>query len=137
MMQGGVAPQSVSLENELVGELSDPRSSAHRPDVLEQKHEQKSAVVPANGGSPKPEPNETRKRLNPIKRKQLQERLAEVEEEINRIEAAIAFCETQLQTFVSAEELQRQTHELGLRKSDLQQLMSEWEDLSAALESPG
>jgi len=127
------AQRSASLANELVGELSGTRSSAHQSDVGEEKHEQKSAVVPTNGGSPKPEPNEARKRLNPIKRKQMQERLAEVEEEITRVEAAIALYETKLQTFVSPEELQRQTHDLALQKSDLQQLMSEWEELSEAL----
>jgi len=70
------------------------------------------------------------KRLNPIKRKQMQDRLHEVEEEITRVEAAIALYETQLQSFVSAAETQRQTQELAIRKSDLQKLMEEWEELS-------
>src|SRR5262249_29658867 len=56
------------------------------------------------------------KRLNPIKRKQMQDRLHEVEEEITRVEAAIALYETQLQSFVSAAETQRQTQELAIRK---------------------
>jgi ATP-binding cassette, subfamily F, member 3 len=73
------------------------------------------------------------RRLNPIKRKQMQDRLREVEEEITRTEAAIALSETQLQSFVSAEETQRQTHELAARKSDLQDLMKEWEELSGNL----
>jgi hypothetical protein len=75
--------------------------------------------------------------LNPIKRQQMEDRLHEVEEEIARAEAAIALCETQLQSFVSAEETQRQTHELGRRKTDLQGLMKEWEEMSAALETAG
>jgi ATP-binding cassette subfamily F protein 3 len=75
------------------------------------------------------------KRVNPIKRKQAEGRLHEVEEEIARAEAAIALCETRLQTFVSAEEAQRQTGELESRKSDLQSLMKQWEDLSEILES--
>jgi ATP-binding cassette, subfamily F, member 3 len=77
------------------------------------------------------------KRLNPIKRQQMEERLHEAEEEIARAEAAIALCETQLQNFVSAEETQRQTQELGRRKTDLQSLMKEWEELSATLETAG
>ena len=48
------------------------------------------------------------KRLNPIKRKQLEERVHEIEEEIARVETAIAHCENSLLTFVSAEETQRQ-----------------------------
>ncbi len=77
------------------------------------------------------------KRLNPIKRQQMEDRLHEIEEEIARAEAAIALCETELQSFVSAEETQRQTQELALRKSDLQGLMEEWEELSEALETAG
>jgi ATP-binding cassette subfamily F protein 3 len=73
------------------------------------------------------------KRLNPIKRQQMQDRLHEIEEEIARAEAAIAVCETGLQSFVSAEETQRQTQELATRKSDLRGLMKEWEELSETL----
>jgi ATP-binding cassette, subfamily F, member 3 len=75
------------------------------------------------------------KRVNPIKRKQMEDRLHEIEEEIARAEAAIARCETQLQSFVSAEETQRQTVDLGRQKSDLQSLMKNWEELSEILES--
>ena len=63
----------------------------------------------------------------------MEDRLHEIEEEIARAEAAIVLCETQLQSFVSAEETQRQTQELAQRKTDLQSLMKEWEELSGAL----
>src|SRR6266404_6355545 len=74
------------------------------------------------------------KRLNPIKRQQMEDRLHEIEEEIARGEAEIALCETELQSFVSAEETQRQTQELARRKGDLQSRMKEWEELSGALQ---
>jgi ATP-binding cassette subfamily F protein 3 len=77
------------------------------------------------------------KRLNPIKRQQMEDRLHEIEEEIARAEAAIAVCETQMLTFVSAEETQLQTQDLARRKTDLQSLMTEWEELSGALETAG
>jgi ATP-binding cassette subfamily F protein 3 len=77
------------------------------------------------------------KRVNPIKRKQMEDRLHEIEEEIGRAEAAIAVCETALQSFVSAEETQRQTQALAQRKGDLQSLMKEWEELSGAIETAG
>jgi chromosome segregation ATPase len=77
------------------------------------------------------------KRLNPIKRQQMEERLHEIEKEIARAEEAVAFCETQLQSFVSQEETQRQTQELASSKSNLQKLMKEWEDLSESLETVG
>ncbi len=74
------------------------------------------------------------KRLNPIKRQQMEDRLHEIEEEIARAEAAIALSEAQMLTFVSAEETQQQIQELASRKSDLQSLMKEWEELSGALQ---
>jgi ATP-binding cassette subfamily F protein 3 len=75
------------------------------------------------------------KRLNPIKRKQMEDRMGEVEREIERLETAIAGCETALQAFVSAEETQRVSQELSDHKSELQSRMTEWEELGAALEA--
>ena len=143
--QGGAAQQTAEiesgLENELVGELSAMRSptngDAHGPAKEETKvPEPVSVATPANGNAPKREATDSKtKRLNPIKRKQLQGRLRELEEEITRMEAAITMCETQLQTFVSTEETQRQTQALAAHKSDLRGLMSEWEELSEALQT--
>src|SRR5450631_454984 len=95
-----------------------------------------SSPVPANGdrASAAEAAEPKGKRLNPIKRQQMEDRLHEIEEEIARAETAIALCETELQSFVSAEETQRQTQELALRKSDLQSFMKEWEELSGVLE---
>jgi ATP-binding cassette, subfamily F, member 3 len=75
------------------------------------------------------------KRLNPIKRKQLEERVHEIEENIARVETAIAQCETALLTFVSAEEMQQQNQQLEARRTELTSLMAEWEELSQALEA--
>jgi ATP-binding cassette subfamily F protein 3 len=95
--------------------------------------------APANGDrAPAGDATEPKgKRLNPIKRQQMEDRLHEIEEGIARAEAAIALCETGLQSFVSAEETQRQTQELAQRRTDLQSLMKEWEELSGALETAG
>jgi ATP-binding cassette subfamily F protein 3 len=91
--------------------------------------------VPVNGdGAPDADAAEPKgKRLNPIKRQQMEDRLHEIEEEIARAESAIALSETQLQSFVSPDETQRQTQELVRRKTDLQSLMTEWEELSEVL----
>src|SRR2546422_938498 len=75
------------------------------------------------------------KRLNPIKRKQMEERAHELEEEINRLEDTIADCEASLQTFVSAEESQRLTQELADRRAELKSRLAEWEELGQALQS--
>jgi hypothetical protein len=67
----------------------------------------------------------------------MEDRLHEIEEEIVRGEAAIAQCETGLQSFVSAVETQRQSQELARRKSEMQSLMKEWEGLSEELQTAG
>ena len=73
------------------------------------------------------------KRLNPIKRKQMEQRVHELEADIHRLEAGITECEAALQTFVSAEETERRGHELHQHRRDLQNRLSEWEHLSEAL----
>jgi ATP-binding cassette subfamily F protein 3 len=70
------------------------------------------------------------KRINPIKLKQMNERIGEIEEEITKLEAGIAECEQALLTYVSAEETARQMQLLANRRGDLDRLMSEWEELS-------
>ncbi|MFZ0284777.1 MAG: ABC transporter ATP-binding protein, partial [Terriglobales bacterium] len=75
------------------------------------------------------------KRLNPIKRKQMEERICELEQKINRIETAIAENETALQSFVSAEETARLTQELETHRTALEKSLSEWEELTAALQN--
>ena len=101
-----------------------------------------SAAAPASPGdanhretSVETGPETKQKRLNPIKLKQMKERVQEVEEEIARHEAAIAAAETALQNFVSVEETQRQTDFLNRARADLEQAMNEWEELSQALEA--
>jgi ATP-binding cassette subfamily F protein 3 len=74
------------------------------------------------------------KRLNPIKRKKIEDRIHKLEAEISQAEAVIAECETGLQNFVSADETQRQSEELSQRKSDHTALLKEWEDLSQSLQ---
>jgi ATP-binding cassette, subfamily F, member 3 len=139
--QGGSAQQTADIQNQLVGELSATHAERVGRAFLPAnppKEEANPAATPPNGDSPRSDTSETKsRRLNPIKRKQMEERLAEIEEEITRVEAAIGLCETQMQTFISAEELQRQTQDLALRKADLQKLMNEWEELSGTLESGG
>jgi ATP-binding cassette subfamily F protein 3 len=75
------------------------------------------------------------KRVNPIKLRQMRERVREIEEEITKLEAGIAECEQSLQNFVSAEETARATQLLETRRADLEALMKEWEEVSAVIES--
>jgi ATP-binding cassette subfamily F protein 3 len=92
----------------------------------------------ANGNSSIQKPNSEEaagKRLNPIKRKQMEDRLHELEAEINRLEDAIAEYEAGLQTFVNAEETQRLSQALGTTRTELQSRMAEWEQLGQALQA--
>jgi len=75
-----------------------------------------------------------RKRINPIKLKQMQSRHGQIEQNIAQLENGIAECERELQSFVSAEETQRWTDLLAKRRGELETLMSEWESLSQELE---
>ena len=75
-----------------------------------------------------------KKRINPIKLKQMQERHQQVEHGIAELETGIAECERELQSFVSAEETQRWTELLATRRGELEGLMTEWESLSQELE---
>ena len=89
-----------------------------------------------NSGAPTPSSLESAgKRLNPIKRKQMEDRVHELEAEINRLEDTLAECEAALQTYVSAEETQRLTQELGAARSQLQGRMAEWEQLGQVLQT--
>lgn len=89
---------------------------------------------PANGNkSTEPEPQ--KKRVNPIKRKQMEDRVHELEEKISRTEVAIEHLETALQNFVSADESQHQSRELDQHKASHASLIKEWEDISEALQA--
>jgi ATP-binding cassette subfamily F protein 3 len=74
------------------------------------------------------------KRLNPIKLKQLEDRLRFTEEEIPRLETAIAAAEEKLGVFTSAEESQRTAAELEQLRSKRAGVLAEWEELALTLE---
>jgi ATP-binding cassette, subfamily F, member 3 len=110
--QGGAA----QLQEEMAIAASQPRpTDGYQPVVVAELVESKA------------------KRVNPIKRKQMEDRLVEAEREIAKKEATVAEIEVHLQTFVSAEETQRLSGDLSRLKDDLQNLMKEWEDLSESL----
>jgi ATP-binding cassette, subfamily F, member 3 len=92
---------------------------------------------PTNGhGSANGDQSDTpKKRLNPLKRKQIEDRVHELEEEIARTESAITNLETALQNFVSAEESQRQSQELDRHKAGHAALIEEWEELAETLQA--
>jgi ATP-binding cassette subfamily F protein 3 len=90
-------------------------------------------TVPVNGDQSDPTAESKAKRLNPIKRKQMEDRVHQLEQEISRAEAAIASLETALQSFVSADQSQRQSEQLDQHKASHAALMKEWEEFSQEL----
>ncbi len=74
------------------------------------------------------------RRLNPIKQKQMEERCAFLEEEVPRLEAAIAHAEEQLGIYVSAAETQRLATLAEDLRQELAALTAEWEELMTQLE---
>jgi len=85
--------------------------------------------------SAEPTPKAPEKRLNPIKLRQAQERRRAIEEKVTRLEAEIADYEASLGNFVSVEETKRTSEMLDARRSDLNTLMAEWEEVSQLLEA--
>jgi ATP-binding cassette subfamily F protein 3 len=102
------------------------------------------ALAPAERASPsatfvieggfEPGPKEKPRRLNPIKQKQMEERVVFLEEEIPRIEAAIAHTEVQLGNYVSAAETARLTTLAADLRNQMAALTAEWEELMGQLE---
>ena len=84
-----------------------------------------------------PDDTPKRRRLNPIKQKQMEERCAFLEEETPRIEAAIAHTEEQLGVYVSAVETARLTTLAQDLRSQLSEFTAEWEELMMQLERQG
>ncbi|MEO8657429.1 MAG: ribosomal protection-like ABC-F family protein [Bryobacteraceae bacterium] len=92
-------------------------------------------TVPGNANRNLAAADAGKKRLNPMKVKQLQDRCAEIEREVERVEGKIAEGEAALGVFVNAEETQRVSDELARLRSLVDTLTAEWEEISAALES--
>jgi ATP-binding cassette subfamily F protein 3 len=74
------------------------------------------------------------RRVNPIKLRQMQERLAAVEAAIPRVESSLAETEQALSVYVSTEETQRLSNELSSLRAQQASLNTEWEELSMQLE---
>jgi ATP-binding cassette, subfamily F, member 3 len=92
-----------------------------------------TATVGGNGNSSQPAVKT--KKINPYKLREMENRRHQLEEQITQAENEIAECEQASLTFVSAQETMRLTTLLEQRRRDLKQLMSEWEQVSQALET--
>jgi ATP-binding cassette, subfamily F, member 3 len=120
--QGGQTKQEETIRGQLSPAKTVSASTTYAGSNGDAKQLTNVAVIPKT------------KRLNPIKRKQMEDRVRELEAEINRAESAIAQCETAMQEFVSVEENQRQSQELEKQKSAHAAFVREWEGLAQSLQ---
>ena len=84
---------------------------------------------------PEPVAAEKARRVNPIKLRQMQERLVAVEAEIPRIEGWVAEAEQALGVYVNTEETQRLSEVLAVLREQQASLNEEWEKLATELEA--
>jgi ATP-binding cassette subfamily F protein 3 len=101
--------------------------------------EQIQAATAAATAIVEPEPvavaADSKKRVNPMKVKKLQERLRAVEQEVASLESEIAQHDAALADFKSVEETVRLSEAVAERRKQLEVRVAEWERVSAELES--
>jgi ATP-binding cassette subfamily F protein 3 len=110
---------------------SDANARAQEPHAP--AHDAKEAAA-GNSTSSEDLAKDRTRRLNPIKQKHMEERCAFLEEEVPRLEAAIAHTDQQLAVYVSADESQRLTTLAEDLRAQLAALTVEWEELTIQLE---
>jgi ATP-binding cassette subfamily F protein 3 len=76
----------------------------------------------------------TVKRLNPIKLKQLEDRLAFAEAEIPRLDDAIIAVEEKLGAYTTAEDASKNARDLESLREQRTKMLAEWEEVSLTLE---
>jgi ATP-binding cassette subfamily F protein 3 len=79
--------------------------------------------------------SDKQRRLNPIKFRQMKERQRAIEDEITRLEVEIADFEQALSHFQSAQQSIDIAEMLESRRTDMTNLMAEWEEVSGILEA--
>ena len=115
-------------------------------DYLWQKQRREAAPVVIPGGlqsirefgtlGKREEQEPQSKKLNPILIRKMRKRREELEEEIARCEAEIAAYELDLANFKSAQESIRLAALIEERRTQLKEMMKDWEQIELALEEP-
>ncbi|HTV09285.1 MAG TPA: ABC-F family ATP-binding cassette domain-containing protein [Candidatus Aquilonibacter sp.] len=106
--------------------ITSPNSDQAEP--WESTHELEGSLAPV---TPSPKPT---KRLNPIKLKQMQDRVAALEAELSDLDERITQAEQQQAVFTTAEAARAIAAELETLREEHATRLSEWEDLASQLE---
>ncbi len=96
-----------------------------------------SPTILIEGGYDGPDdapPKKQSRRLNPIRQRQMEDRCRFLEEEIPRVESAIAHTDEELAVYISAAETARLTSLARELRGQLAALTAEWEELMAQLQ---
>ncbi len=109
--------------------------AAEKPKQQAGQQQGKQTAGAAANSAPAPAADEKQRRLNPIKLRQTKERQRGIEDEITRLEIEIADFEMALSDFQSAQQSIEIAEILEARRVDLQNLMTEWEEVSEILEA--
>jgi len=97
---------------------------------------QSKSVVAAAAVEAAPEPlTAEKKRVNPMKLKQIENQAAQAEQDVARLEAEVAEYERQLGDFKSVDETKRVSEALEAARTQLNEKLAQWEEYTAALES--
>ena len=89
------------------------------------------ADIPVESASTKTTP--ASKRLNPMKAKQLEERCAAIEAEIEKLESEAADLDAQLMTQLMPDDARKIVDAAALKRSAIEKLTGEWEEISEQL----
>ncbi|MDE3161630.1 MAG: ABC transporter ATP-binding protein, partial [Acidobacteriota bacterium] len=109
-----------------------PRGEARESVQAVQNTSPSSTTIVIEGG---PDDTARKRRLNPIKQKQMEDRCAFLEEEVPRVGASLAHTEQQLGVFISAAETERLTKLAEELRAQAASLTEEWEELMLQLEN--
>jgi ATP-binding cassette, subfamily F, member 3 len=126
-LASGIKPAAAAPSKAVI--LSEARSS-------ESKGLEESRAAASHGGvltAPPPQKKDI-KRLNPIKLKQLEDRVTAIEAELNSLDTKIMDAEDRLGHFVSTEESQRSAAELEAMRARHAELTNEWETAATLLD---
>jgi ATP-binding cassette subfamily F protein 3 len=132
--QGGPEQVAVSLATSLKPAHAHAASAVVPSEPSEQDGPGESDLADTSSAESAQPSKAPIKRLNPIKLKQLEDRVALIEGELSAVDARVAAAEEHLGHYTSAEDSQRTAGELDELRSLRTALMAEWESLASTLE---
>ncbi len=91
--------------------------------------------VPPAQPVPMPQPRPAAKRVNPIKLKQMKEHAKQLEERIAELESEIQQSELAMSDFTGPDQAARLANLLEAQRNELQSVMSQWEEVSEQIEA--